>query len=261
MNQIVGVMKRPLAAILVLLLMQGVVGIALYFMAADGQLPTVEHLSLGTIVADGVTLLACLWIFRERLYQKPQTREKNCPWWHNIVALLACVVGTFALDLLSELMALPNVFFEQMIEMCSNPLGVVAIALVAPIAEEVIFRWGIMRHLLRSGQQVGLAIVLSALAFGVIHMNPVQIFFASAMGVLLGLLYWRSGSLLMPCILHVVNNSVACLQAYIMGDDIKTFNLVEYVGGTSMAWTLVVVLSLICISTMYWYAVKSKDDR
>ena len=177
------------------------------------------------------------------------------------MALLACVVGTFALDLLSELMALPNVFFEQMIEMCSNPLGVVAIALVAPIAEEVIFRWGIMRHLLRSGQQVGLAIVLSALAFGVIHMNPVQIFFASAMGVLLGLLYWRSGSLLMPCILHVVNNSVACLQAYIMGDDIKTFNLVEYVGGTSMAWTLVVVLSLMCISTMYWYAVKSKDDK
>ena len=248
-------MKRPMVAILVLLLMQCVVGVALLFMGSNRQMmPDVKQLSLGTIVADVVALLACLWLFRESIYQTPPIRKASFPWWHNVVALFACMLGTLALDLLSELLDLPNTLFEQTIEMCTYPLGIVAIALVAPIAEEVIFRWGIMRHLLRSGQSTGIAILLSALAFGLIHMNPVQVFLATAMGVLLGLLYWKSGSLLIPCILHIVNNSVACLQAYIMGDEIRTFNLVEYVGGAAVAWTLITILSLICISTMYWYA-------
>ena len=87
MKQILSAMKRPMVAILVLLLMQCVVGVALLFMGSNRQMmPDVKQLSLGTIVADVVALLACLWLFRESIYQTPPIRKASFPWWHNVVA-------------------------------------------------------------------------------------------------------------------------------------------------------------------------------
>ena len=53
------------------------------------------------------------------------------------------------------------------------------------------------------------AILVSALIFGVIHLNPAQIPYAFVLGLVLGWLYWRTSSLL-PCILlHLVNNGLS----------------------------------------------------
>ena len=155
-------------------------------------------------------------------------------------------------------MALPNIVEDQMIAMCRNPWGILAIAIGAPLGEEVMFRWGIMGHMLRRHSGVALSVIVSSLLFGVAHMNPAQVFFAAAMGVMLGILYYRSGSLLLPLLLHALNNSLACVQVWMLGDRIKEFSLVETIGGNVMAWYAIGLLLMLSISILWWYVENGK---
>ena len=87
----------------------------------------------------------------------------------------------------------------------------VLVCVLAPIAEEFFFR-GYFFTALRSWKGVWPAAVITGLVFGAIHVGsapapylvPLAVF-----GLLLCLLYWRTGSLY-PCIaLHALNNCLA----------------------------------------------------
>jgi sodium transport system permease protein len=90
-------------------------------------------------------------------------------------------------------------------------LPLLAFAIAPAVCEELAFRGFILTGLQRSGRN-WLAIVISALVFGLIHMIPQQQFNAALLGIVLGLLAVRSGSLLPPIIFHFVNNGVQVLQ-------------------------------------------------
>lgn len=80
-------------------------------------------------------------------------------------------------------------------------------AIFPAILEELLFRGLILKHLLPYGKWG--AILISALLFGVTHMNPRQILFAFVIGVLLGICYEYTGSLLLPMMIHLINNSIS----------------------------------------------------
>ncbi|MAT15720.1 MAG: CPBP family intramembrane metalloprotease domain-containing protein [Planctomyces sp.] len=83
---------------------------------------------------------------------------------------------------------------------------------VAPaICEELAFRGFILSGLAHHGR-LGIAIVFSSLAFGLMHMIPQQVFNASLMGLVLGLLCLRSNSLLPCMLLHFINNGIEVLR-------------------------------------------------
>ena len=148
-----------------------------------------------------------------------------------------------------------------MIAMCREPWGILAIAIGAPIGEEVMFRWGIMGHLFRRNVSVPASILVSALLFGLMHMNPAQVFFAAAMGIMLGILYWCSGNILWSIFLHVLNNSVACLQVLLLGDKVKEYSLVETLGGNMPAWYAIGLLSILAIGILWWYLLAENVKR
>ncbi|MBS0264159.1 MAG: CPBP family intramembrane metalloprotease [Planctomycetes bacterium] len=86
-------------------------------------------------------------------------------------------------------------------------LGFVLLAFaVAPgICEEIAFRGFILSGCAHGGRRV-LAIVMSSVAFGIMHMIPQQVFNATLLGLVIGTLAVRSRSLF-PCILfHFLNN-------------------------------------------------------
>jgi uncharacterized protein len=88
----------------------------------------------------------------------------------------------------------------------------VLVTVLAPIAEEFLFRGYIFTALRNWAGGWGAALLTGAL-FGVIHSSPdrpaAYLVPLALFGVLLCLLYWRTGSLY-PCIaLHAINNSVA----------------------------------------------------
>ena len=109
------------------------------------------------------------------------------------------------------------VFGEPKQEDLADKLGPVAvqvllIAIVVPICEETCFRGMLFAGLRERMPRIGAAL-LSGLIFGALHATtgvsavpPLMVF-----GVILALLYERTGSILPGVLLHMLNNSIALL--------------------------------------------------
>ncbi len=95
--------------------------------------------------------------------------------------------------------------------MLKEPWGYVAVGILAPLAEEIVFRGAILRTLLAmmSKKNHWVAIMISAAIFGVIHGNMAQFVNALMMGLLLGWMYYRTKSLVPGILMHWVNNTMA----------------------------------------------------
>ncbi len=88
---------------------------------------------------------------------------------------------------------------------------ILAFAVAPAICEELAFRGLILSGFRQRGRD-GLAIVFSAILFGVMHMIPQQVFNATLLGLVLGLLAVRSGSIWPAVLFHLVNNAFAVVH-------------------------------------------------
>lgn len=103
--------------------------------------------------------------------------------------------------------------FEAMMAMLTGNLTsmVIMAVIMAPIFEEIVFRGIIQKGLINNGISPQKAIWLSAILFGIVHGNPWQLIGAVLLGYVLGLVYFKTKSLLMPILLHAFNNGVSAL--------------------------------------------------
>ena len=239
---------RPLLALLVFLIMQLLAGVAMVCIGQRMDMSRSMAICLG--VANLVTILAVWGIFRRSAPMDGASAALG--WKDHLLALVGCCFGVVALDFCAEILDLPDMMVDMFIGLGSDPWGIVLIAIIGPVAEEVLFRWGIMRHYMPGG--AWRAILISALAFGIIHMNPAQVPFAAAMGVMLGILYWRSGSIAWPIALHILNNSLACAQILLLGDKVKEFSIIEAMGGMAIGSMTALVFAAISVSLLWRYA-------
>jgi membrane protease YdiL (CAAX protease family) len=76
---------------------------------------------------------------------------------------------------------------------------------LAPFFEELLFR-GFLLPVLARGQPMATALVVSALAFGAIHLQPAGLPILSTLGLVLGLAMRHSGSLRTPMLVHACWN-------------------------------------------------------
>ncbi len=88
---------------------------------------------------------------------------------------------------------------------------IIMTVILAPILEEILFRGILMRGLINNKMDPKIAIILAALIFGLVHFNPWQFVGAFLLGLVLGLVYYKTKSLLMPILLHAFNNLVSAL--------------------------------------------------
>lgn len=99
-------------------------------------------------------------------------------------------------------------------------MALATFALAPAVCEELAFRGFILSGLQRSRRR-WLPIVLSALLFGVIHMIPKQQFNAALLGIVLGLLAVRSGSLLPGVIFHFLFNGAQVMASRVKAEDLS----------------------------------------
>ena len=165
-----------------------------------------------------------------------------------LVSAVFVFAAMYVLNLLIEQAGIPNTMEDTFIEMSRNPLGLLSIALLAPILEEMLFRGAIEGRLLRMWQNPWGAIIVSSLVFGVVHMNPAQIPFAFLLGVMFGWLYYRTGSLLPGIIGHVLNNSVAAVNMILYGD----IPLEKQVQDEAMMWTWAAIATVAFVLATLW---------
>lgn len=89
-------------------------------------------------------------------------------------------------------------------------LEILTLCVIAPFAEELVYRGLVYQRLRRQGSETKAA-VLSALLFGVLHLNIVQCVYAFVLGILLAHIVNRTGSLYAAAAAHMAANLVSVL--------------------------------------------------
>ncbi|HYA32436.1 MAG TPA: type II CAAX endopeptidase family protein [Candidatus Bathyarchaeia archaeon] len=90
------------------------------------------------------------------------------------------------------------------------PLVLLSGVIIAPIAEEIVFR-GYLYKAFRDRFRPSYAIVMSAALFSAIHLELLAAVPLFVIGVVLAYVYEKTGNLMAPITLHVLNNAVAFL--------------------------------------------------
>lgn len=161
--------------------------------------------------------------------------------WSVLAALGAIIPSIWFQEQMPEL---PNMLGDEFDMLLRNPLGYFVIGLMAPFVEELVFRGAILRSLLQWAKNRWVAIVVSALLFALIHANPAQMPHAFIIGILLGWMYYRTGSIIPGVIYHWVNNSIAFIMYNMMPD--PDIPLIVFFNGSERA-VMIALLSSLCI--------------
>lgn len=167
-------------------------------------------------------VLMCLSFFLLPWYNKGNFRLQGLRVGDFLFTIVLMIPVIFVVNMLLEFFNPVDLYKETIRRLAYDPFGVLAITLLAPMAEELVFRVGCMKIMLDNKVAPWTAILVSSLIFGLVHANPVQIGGAMMIGVLLGWLYWRSKSFWLPFVAHVVNNSFAIIVLWCNGGEDMT---------------------------------------
>lgn len=141
-------------------------------------------------------------------------------------ALVFTVIPTF--NVLVQWLPLEDLLENEFDGLTRNLLGAFTISVLAPLLEEVMFRGAIQGYMMRRMHSPWAAIIAAALVFGIFHMNPIQIVYATLLGVVFGWIYYRTGSLMSVIVGHVLNNTIATIMMLLLGPTGEKELLNEY---------------------------------
>ncbi|MBR2907349.1 MAG: CPBP family intramembrane metalloprotease [Clostridia bacterium] len=127
-------------------------------------------------------------------------------------------------------------------------LHFIVIAIVPGICEELLFRGMILGNLLPYGKTG--AIVASAFLFGLMHQNPLQMFYTTMAGIILGLIYVYTESIWCSMLVHVLNNAFSVFLEW----------LSELLGesGEFLLYLLQGGLFVLSVGAIVWLLIRNK---
>jgi uncharacterized protein len=113
----------------------------------------------------------------------------------------------------------------------STLLAFVAAVVLAPLAEELLFR-GLLFNALRRRRSLHVAVAISSIVFALVHVDvafsqPLALVGLTLVGFVLAYAYQRTGSLLVPIAGHAAFNAITLLVAFI-GDRILGVTLLPW---------------------------------
>jgi len=135
------------------------------------------------------------------------------------IAIPAMLIVAYLMQSINMVFPISQKYIESMqalMNISANPWTLLlTLALLPGICEEVLFRGWLMRFYESSGKVI--AVVCTALFFAVFHLDPVRLLPTFLLGLLLGYLTIRSGSIISSMISHTINNGFAVLVASFEG--------------------------------------------
>jgi len=126
-------------------------------------------------------------------------------------------------------------------------LGLLVIALLPGIGEELVFRGLIQNELWRGSGNIHLAIWASAFVFSAIHMQFFGFLPRMLLGALFGYLYYWSGNLIVPMFAHFFNNSFSVVVIYLEHKSLLDAGVEETESAPWPAVLLGVVLTILLL--------------
>ncbi len=155
---------------------------------------------------------------------------------------------------------------EYNVDFGENPEGLfgflltfIATAIVPALVEEFACRGIVLGLLKKHGE--GFAIISSSIVFGIMHGNFEQIPFAIMVGLILGYIYVKTGSIWVSVAVHCVNNAISVIFSYL--ENVITVNM------QNMLYLVYLVISMLAaiIGVLLFaknsdadYSLKKQDD-
>jgi hypothetical protein len=135
---------------------------------------------------------------------------------------------------------------EEIIEMFISQgslfSSLLIIAALAAVSEELLFRSVIQRWLMKLFKNVHVAIIVTAIVFSAFHMDFFGFFPRLFLGVMLGYMFWMTGSIFPSMLMHFVNNATIVMLHYL---NTRGFIDIDVDHFCSTDNVLVIILSLI----------------
>lgn len=209
--------------------------------------------SIGYVLILSSIAVIAIFVIIKYINLKESFKPNKTQWKLAPAILIASIAGILASDIVNEMFHFEDLLSEMMQGMAENVAGMIAIAVVGPIAEEIAFRGVLMNKLREKGLGPWATILISAFVFGAVHGNPVQIPFAMVVGVILGIIYYKTESLILCCVLHIINNSYAVLMMNLYGDSGKDLTWADVLGGHTNTYMTLVLCLILSVSFFYWY--------
>ncbi len=132
-----------------------------------------------------------------------------------VLLSLGIVIISDEIDRITNLIFPQPDYFIKLSEMLNTDssgsflLLVLAIVVIAPLGEEMLFRGFLQKFLEEYWKDITRAILVTSMFFALIHLNPYWVIQIYLMGMILGYLAWRTGSVIPSFILHGINNGLA----------------------------------------------------
>lgn len=136
--------------------------------------------------------------------------------------------------------------------------AILSAVVAAPIVEEILFR-GLILESCRERFGRTTAVFVSAFLFGLIHIVPLQVVNAFVVGLILGYVYLKTGSLLSAMIIHAVNNAIAYATMALLGTDANT-TLRELISAPWLYWIVYILAAALFVYAMVRLFLTLRDN-
>lgn len=163
-----------------------------------------------------------------------------------LIATSQAFVLFSALSLLDVDLLYQGEELERRQQFFSGIAGALNACIFGPIMEEICFRGLILDGLLKTQCRPWLAILISALLFALLHGLGANFVTAMLFGILVGWLYWRTGSIIPGIIIHITNNSLTAID---ISNQTNAFYLI-----------ILVVSLVLLVYGVWWFWKKSIND-
>ena len=218
---------------LCMLVVGGLVTIGMPTLSADVSFMLLYFTSM--IAVYGATILI------EKVAFKRVATVYNSRGGFDPVAILFGVVLIFAISVI--LLPLEEILSPDTRTFPDGFCTLLTVVLLAPIFEEMIFRARLYNILSRNTSPL-MSASLSAIAFGVVHLEPIVVIEALLVGVVLSYFYLSKRSIITPIILHIFNNAFAYALVVLSynGESLR-----ELIGGSADVHLGVYLLCLLIV--------------
>jgi uncharacterized protein len=182
--------------------------------------PEISVMVIWSIVSSALLTLALLWLNLrkgDRAEQIGLFAPSRLPMAQTLGLAAVLILGAMGLNWVYATYVIPGVDLQGAIKALlealpkdafNTVLKFVAVALLGPAIEEILFR-GYLQTALMKKFGPAIAITAASFIFALVHMEPAAIPALMALGAAFGYLYYKTGSLKTNIALHMLNNAAA----------------------------------------------------
>ncbi len=162
---------------------------------------------------------------KEKVKTDKKIKAKYCVIGLSLIVILQAILSYLFSKIGLDYNVVELVETEGKFSLLTAILYIVTIALVPAIFEELFFRKALIDFSKKYGKVF--AIIISAIIFGLAHMNLSQFIFAFLLGIIFGTIYVYSNDIKLTILLHFLNNGYVALFTVLLTNGIIGENFVE----------------------------------